>query len=142
MLQSNPVCPAVPASRPVGTVGEYGAAARDPLGAPAAREAANVANAAAAQRFPNLSGRNDARDAYRHFYWSYAMTRLLGPNRARAFGNAHEAHYPGNPAREQAMDTYNNATAIGMATDPRNAGLTTAEVAEKAMANGCLRSMR
>jgi hypothetical protein len=89
-----------------------------------------------------MSGWNDARDAYRHFYWSFAMTRLMGPDRAAAFGNAHEANYANNPRNEEAMDTWNNATGRAMAVDPRYKNMSTADAAETALQNGCLRSIK
>jgi hypothetical protein len=136
---NQPPCPSVPPSRPVGRRGERGAAARDPTGAVAALEIARLARDAAAARFPNMSGANDARDAYRHFYWSFGMTRILGPDRALAFGNAHEAQYPDNPRMEERMDTWNNAVGRAMALDSRYRGMPTADVAEIAMENRCLR---
>lgn len=69
------------------------------------------------------------------------MTRMLGAGRARAFGNANEVS-GNNPMREQRMDTWNNAAAIAMASDPRYRGMPTADVAEIAIANGCLRAVR
>ncbi len=70
------------------------------------------------------------------------MTKLLGPDRARAFANAHEARYRNNPKMEERMDTWNNEIGIGMALDPRIKGLPTAEAAEIALKKGCLRSFK
>jgi hypothetical protein len=135
-------CPAVPASRPVGKRGQYSATIHDPEAAFVADAARDVANEAAARRFPNLLGHNDVRDAYRHFYWTYGMARIIGSDRALRITNSHEAEYPNNPADEQAMDTWNNAVALAMVRDPRYAGMPTAEVADIALRNGCLRVLR
>jgi RHS repeat-associated protein len=137
-----PVCPTVPANRPVGTRGQWNAALHDPMGAVSANEVRNYAEEQAKNRFPELRGHNDIRDAYRHFMWMYGMGRLLGEARARAFGNAHEANYPNNPPAEQDMDTYNNEVALGMLRDPRYAGMPTADVAEIAMKNHCLKVLK
>jgi hypothetical protein len=51
--------------------------------------------------------RNDEADAFRHAYWNYRMTQTFGPERARAFANAHEISTP-NPIGERQMDLYNN----------------------------------
>jgi RHS repeat-associated protein len=135
-------CPAVPSSRPVGKRGQLGAILHDPDGAMMANEAADMAKEASAKRFPHMSGWNDARDAYRHFYWSFAMTRLMGAERAAAFGNAHEANYANNPHMEEAMDTWNNAVGRAMAADPAYKNMSTADAAETALQNGCLRSIK
>jgi RHS repeat-associated protein len=135
-------CPAVPASRPVGTRGQARASASDPEAAFVADAVRDVANGAAARRFPTLSGHNDVRDAYRHFYWAYGMARIIGPDRALRITNSHEAEYPNNPRDEQAMDTWNNAVALAMVRDPRYARMPTADVAEIALRNGCLRVVR
>lgn len=134
-------CPAVPNSRPVGDRGRVGAALRDPTGALMARDIAGEAFSAARNRFPNLSGVGDLRDAYRHFYWSFAMARMLGADRARDIGNANEVS-GGNPANETEMDTWNNETAIRMAQDARYRNLPNADVAEIAIRNRCLRTVR
>lgn len=141
----SPICPAVPASRPVGTTGQVGAAIRDPLGVYPATVARDQALAAAAAAYPNLRGIDDARDAFRHFYWVSAMTRLLGPDRALAFANSHEANFPlqnASDARSRQMDTYNNAVAIRMTLDPRSSGVPTADLAQRAVQNGCVRTLK
>jgi hypothetical protein len=68
------------------------------------------------------------------------MALVMGPDRARAFANAHEAHYPNNPANERNMDTWNNEVALAMAQDPRYRGMATVRVADIALSNGCLRT--
>ncbi len=136
-----PICPAVPRSRPVGTRGRIGAALRDPIGAIMARDIADVAGDAAARRFPGLSSRATMRDAYRHFYWTFAMARMLGPDRAQAFANANEVS-GSNPPDEQAMDTWNNFVGIAMQRDPRYGHRPTGEVGEIALQNNCLRAIR
>jgi RHS repeat-associated protein len=140
--RQRPPCPPVPPNRPVGRKGQMRAALEDPIGALAADEARQVAEAAQEERFPGLSGRNNIKDAWRHFYWSYAMTKLMGAGRAKAFGDAHEANWPNNPANEQAMDTWNNEVGRAMASDPRYNGVPTAVAADEALRKGCLRWLK
>ena len=135
------MCPVIPASRPVGTIGEYGAGLRDPFGVPAVRVARDQAIAEAERAYPTLGGTDDVKDAFRHFYWVSAMTKLFGPRRALAFANSHEANYPIRTKRDlrsRQMDTFNNAIAIKMTYDRRFDGIPTAELAKIAINNGCL----
>lgn len=67
------------------------------------------------------------------------MTRTLGADNARFFGNAHEAHYPNNPARSERMDTWNNHVGRAMAEDPRYRNRSAHEVTMLAIKNGCLK---
>lgn len=46
-------------------------------------------------------------DAYRHIYWSYHLTRELGPELAKEITDAHETA-PGNTKNERLMDYHNN----------------------------------
>ena len=58
-------------------------------------------------------GRNDKdfpEDAYRHVYWSYHLSRALGPELAKEITDAHET-VTGNTSAERAMDFHNNEVA-------------------------------
>lgn len=46
-------------------------------------------------------------DAFRHVYWSYHLTRQLGPELAKQITDAHETA-PGNTTKERSMDYHNN----------------------------------
>jgi len=46
-------------------------------------------------------------DAYRHIYWSYHLTKALGPKLAKQITDAHETA-PGNTKSERLMDYHNN----------------------------------
>lgn len=46
-------------------------------------------------------------DAFRHVYWSYHLTRQLGPELAKQITDAHETA-PGNTSKERSMDFHNN----------------------------------
>ncbi|HEX8125347.1 MAG TPA: RHS repeat-associated core domain-containing protein, partial [Allosphingosinicella sp.] len=132
------VCPAVPASRPIGTAGLARAALRDPTGIIMARDIRDLANAASRQKFPSQSSSGTARDAFRHFYGAFALTKLLGPARALDILNAVEVS-GGNSAADRNMDTFNNYVAIRMAQNPENLKKSTAELAEAAIKKGCLK---
>ncbi len=53
-------------------------------------------------------------DAFRHLYWSYHLTRELGPELAREITDAHETA-PGNTKDERLMDYHNNEVARRLA---------------------------
>ena len=59
--------------------------------------------AAAYQR----ADRSFPEDAFRHVYWSYHLTRQLGPDLAKQITDAHETA-PGNTVNERKMDYHNN----------------------------------
>lgn len=46
-------------------------------------------------------------DAFRHIYWSYHLTRAIGPELANEITDAHETA-PGNTKNERLMDYHNN----------------------------------
>lgn len=54
---------------------------------------------------------NDAGDAFRHCFWSAILSRDLGYMHALRYTTAHET-FPGNPAKEKAMDMHNNAIGL------------------------------
>jgi len=135
---NDPVCPAVPASRPVGMLGQWGAALTDPFNAQKARDLANQASSASMARFPNMMGGDDLKDAYRHFYWVASMTRSgMGARSALGFANAHEVTASGD-MNSRNMDTFNNWTAVLMAGDQKWANVSVTKLAEVAMSNNCL----
>jgi RHS repeat-associated protein len=139
--QNNQQCPSVPARRDVGNTGLVGAAVRDPTGIIIAGEVRGLANEASRAQFPSLSSSGTARDAFRHFYGAFALTRLIGPTRALNILNAVEVS-GGNSAANRNMDTFNNYVAIRMAQDPRSQGRSTADMANAALAQGCLKVNR
>jgi hypothetical protein len=76
---------------------------------PKVYRAAQHARDESASRYPQQSGQDDARDAYRHSLWNGSMVRRLRSERAAArWGTAHE-EWQGNPAARKAMDLFNNA---------------------------------
>jgi hypothetical protein len=78
--------------------------------APAVYRAGTYARDESASRYPQQSGQDDQRDAYRHSLWNGSMTRRLkSEHSAERWGNAHE-EFPGNPAARKAMDLSNNQT--------------------------------
>ncbi len=63
-------------------------------------------------------GRNDPtfpEDAFRHIYWSYHLTRALGPELAKEITDAHETA-AGNTQKERLMDYHNNEVGRNLAT--------------------------
>ncbi len=134
-------CPAVPTSRSIGTTGLVGAALRDPTGVIIAGDVRTLANEASSRRFPSLSSAGTVRDAFRHFYGAFALTRLIGATRALKILNAVEVSGQ-NSAADRNMDTFNNHVAIQMAQDPSNLGKSTEELANMALAQGCLQKTR
>jgi RHS repeat-associated protein len=135
------MCPPVPTSRPIGSTGLAGAATRDPTGAIIAATVRGIANDVSRERFPSLSGSGTARDAFRHFFGAFALTKLIGPTRALNILNANEVS-GGNSPTDRDMDTFNNFVAIQMAQNPQNRGKATADLADAALANGCLKVTR
>lgn len=135
-------CPTVPVSRPIGEEGLVQAAILDPTGAIMANDVASIAGEAAEQRFPDARDVDDIRDAYRHFYGSYALTKLIGPSRAMSILNANEVGWgfssSQNDPGAQAMDTWNNHVGVAEASDPANIGVPTADAAENALKHDCL----
>lgn len=134
---SSVVCPVVPKNRPIGKTGLAGAALLDPTGMIMAAEVRRLAIDASKSAFPTLQSGGSAQDAYRHFYGAFALTKLVGPQRAMSILNANEVSGH-NAAADRNMDTFNNYVAVKMAQDPRNAGKATADLASAALASGCL----
>lgn len=55
-------------------------------------------------------------DAYRHIYWSYHLTKALGPELAKKITDAHETA-PGNTKNERLMDYHNNELGRAFASE-------------------------
>lgn len=106
-----------------------------------AKEVRDHANEASRAQFPKLSSSGTARDAFCHFYGAAALTKLIGARRALNILNAVEVS-GGNPVADRDMDTWNNHVAIQMAQDPANKGKSTADLANAALARGCLKVRR
>ncbi len=53
-------------------------------------------------------------DAFRHIYWSYHLTRAMGPDFAKQVTDAHETA-PGNTQKERLMDYHNNEVGRNLA---------------------------
>lgn len=109
--------------------GHIGAAVRDPIGAIFALEARNRAQEAMDHRYPDQKPGTDLgneADAYKHTVWNYLMARTIGPERAKAMGDAHEidgidpspiAEALGaakNSEGARLMDLYNNQVGRGL----------------------------
>ena len=136
--QEEIVCPAVPAEIP-----NY---LYLPIGLLLSKDIWHKAgNDAAAARFPNLSGTDDARDAYRHTWTAIALSRQYGPAATLGAGNVNEAQgavlgilgYYGYTAASQAMDDHNNYVGAALGADPRYADMSPTELADLALASGC-----
>ena len=65
------------------------------------------------KEYPQLTGHNDSKDAFRHCFWSCCMTKLMGPSKAWSAGASHERQ-PSQPACERNMDLFNNAVGVGL----------------------------
>lgn len=128
--QNDPPCPAVPANVP-----DYPYA--DPEVSGLAAFAYGRAIRASEARFPNLAGRDDVRDAYRHFYGAMTLARSAGGSRALGVLNVNEA-LGVNERHARAMDDHNNYTGVVFGSDPRYAGMSVGQAAEYALKNGCL----
>ena len=84
--------------------------------------------------------RNNKADAFRHALWSFQMTRELGPEMAKRFGDAHEISRP-NPDDERLMDLYNNHVGRVLALDPKNKGRPAEDVIIEAIRNRQLQTL-
>jgi hypothetical protein len=63
------------------------------------------------------------------------MTKMLGANLAKQFGDAHEISEPG-PRDERLMDLFNNNVGRRLAVDPRNKGRNDEQVVLDALNRG------
>jgi len=82
---------------------------------------------------------NNADDAVRHALWSFEMTKYLGADTAKKYGDAHE-RTPNNPTGEKAMDLFNNAVGRQLALDAKQSSMSAREVVMEALKNGRLRT--
>ncbi len=78
-------------------------------------------------------------DAFRHAYWSYKVTQLIGADLAKGFGDAHEISTP-TPVGDRLMDLYNNNAGRKLALDPANKGRPADEVILDALLQGQLQT--
>lgn len=85
-----------------------------------------------------LDTHNDERDAFRHAYWSFTVTREFGPAEAKAFGDAHEVSVPNKP-EERLMDLYNNQVGRELAVH-EDSSTRPIDAIRDAIARGCLRT--
>lgn len=69
--------------------------------------------------FSGRSLHNGAGDAFRHCYWSAAMTIRISHSKAREFGDMHETT-PGQPTIEKTMDQRNNGIGRSVGTRVRS----------------------
>ncbi len=68
-------------------------------------------NYAKANYYPNyLANKNG--DAFRHALWNFGMTKDVGSNFAKTWGDAHEYGSTSQPAIQRSMDLYNNSFGI------------------------------
>jgi hypothetical protein len=92
--------------------GTFMTAIKNPVAAIFANEAANAAIASTAKKYPGVAPHNNEADAYRHAVWSHLMTRGIGPELAKKFGDAHEmagsSTSGAGPNSERLMDLHNN----------------------------------
>ncbi len=133
-------CPTpVERSRSVGNRGVVAQAIRGGVGraAIAAMTAREARQAAEHINGRPGGGRLGVGDAYRHFYWQYSLSNLLGPLQAEEFGDSVEAASV-NPSGERAMDLFNNAMARGFSADRSYRSSNPDRTAREALMNGCL----
>ncbi len=86
-----------------------------------------------------VPGNNDARDAFRHALWNFLMTREIGEEAAKGFGDAHEVSVL-NREGVQIMDLYNNHVGRKLALDPDNKDRDPVAVVREALQQGRLRT--
>ncbi|WP_430397674.1 DUF6973 domain-containing protein [Ferrovibrio sp.] len=82
---------------------------------------------------------NNADDAVRHALWSFEMTKYLGADTAKKYGDAHE-RIPNNPTGEKAMDLFNNAVGRQLALEAKQSNVSARQVVLEALRNGRLRT--
>lgn len=107
----------------------------NPVDAYRANEAAQESLQAAINRFPQSPRHNDPGDAFRHALWSYKLTRLLGPERAKDFTDSHEISNP-NSRGERLMDLYNNEVGRRLAAGSAGQQRSDEEVVLEALKRG------
>jgi hypothetical protein len=81
-------------------------------------------------------GNDGHRDAFRHAFWNALMSKHHGEAFAKQFATAHEA-LPGNTARREAMDLYNNEVGRKIAaSNPKATEAQLADLVQKAVSAG------
>jgi hypothetical protein len=120
--------------------GQWGAALRDPIGAWKADRLRKQAIAEASERFKSPDSLVDGPgDAWRHGRWVQSMAHELGPERAKAFADAHEiSTWDQNTPGARLMDLYNNQVALGLPNAPKG-HMNPDTVLQNALWNGYLR---
>lgn len=120
--------------------GDYGNAIRHPLDAIKAKQAANAARESAEKEYAQAktSLGNGEGDAFRHALWAYKMSKDIGKEAAKSFGDAHERD--DQPEGSRLMDLYNNAVGRQLAADPRNKDRPDEEVIREAIKAGKLQT--
>lgn len=108
-----------------------------PIKATSAYNIGREAISATQARYPGVVATNNEADAYRHFYWSFLMTRVLGQYFSGLVGTSHEISRPDTEAAHY-MDYYNNAIARWAAQDSHFSGMTPDQAARAAIAARCL----
>jgi hypothetical protein len=121
--------------------GEMDHARQHPLDAAKALALSKAASIAAQDAAGDAGAHNNKWDAYRHAHWSFEMTRILGYERAKQFGDGHEVSDP-NDDGERMMDLYNNEVGRQLALDPANRLRFPDTVIREAMSKGLLRTSR
>lgn len=107
--------------------------AANPIDCSRSVSARTDANNVSADRYPNLAGTDDLRDAMRHCVWQALTTKRANADFAAQLGDAHEADGnadgTGNPAANE-MDQNNNA--VG-----RQVGLENEDTPDSAIYDRC-----
>jgi hypothetical protein len=111
----------------------------NPIDALRALQARDEAFARTAELYPDVGHHNNEADAFRHAFWNYRMSQLMGAGEAKKFGDAHERD-SGNAQGETLMDLYNNDVGRSLAVDPAHDDRDPAEVIQEAIASGQLRA--
>lgn len=118
--------------------GQFTAAALDPLGAIFGFAADRAARKVQALRYPGDSAETSEANAFLHGAGSHLLTRILGPERAKAILDAHEVSgieglkvlgqhiFRKNTHGERIQDLYNNQ--VGRSLPPGNADMIEAAI--------------
>ena len=107
-----------------------------------ARKGSNAADAAREATRLEFKGKpmgdSDA-DAFRHALWHYKMTKQIGAEAAKRFGDAHETS-GSDTEGSLLMDLYNNDVGRRLALDPKNSNRSDEDVILEALNNGRLQT--
>ena len=122
--------------------GDLWASIRNPFSAWDAKAAADIANELSykyAIETNNVVGyHNGPADALRHCIWNCEMTRTIGAEKAKVFGDSHEINPPS--ARETQMDLHNNKVGreLGASEQCEDKEKNCADLCKEALDNGKL----